>query len=221
MKTELEKIKIIKDNQNLIYKLASKYSKYYPIEDLFQEGVKGVIKAIENYKEDSNTKFSTYAYDYILGEIVRFINSDRTMKVSPELLKIYKSYEKSKDYLTGDLGRIPTFYEICTFMELDPLIVSDAIEKSEFSLSLDGVMNDDNFTLEKVIGKDSRERIDDLIDLRTELERLTEEERKIIELRYFRDYTQSETAEILGINQVQVSRNESKILKRIKTNIAA
>lgn len=221
MKTEQEKIKIIKANQNLIYKIASRYSGYYSMEDLFQEGVKGVIKAIENYKDDCNTKFSTYAYDYILGEIIRFINNDRTIRVSPDLLKIYKSYEKSKDCITGKIGRIPTFYEICSFMGVDPTIVADAIQKCEFSVSLDGVLNDEDFTLEKVVGNDTREVIDNHIDLQSELDKLSERDRKIIELRYYRDYTQSETAKILGINQVQVSRYEGQILKRIKTNIAA
>lgn len=221
MKTEREKIKIIKENQNLIYKIASRYSGYYPMEDLFQEGVKGVIKAIENYREDSNTKFSTYAYDYILGEIIRFINNDRTIKVSPDLLKIYKSYEKSKDCITNRLGKTPSFYEVCSFMGINPALVADAIQKCEFSVSLDGIINDEDFTLEKVVGTDNRESIDSRLDLQSELDKLSERDRKIIELRYYRDYTQSETAKILGINQVQVSRYEGQILKKIKTNIAA
>ena len=87
MKTEQEKLKIIKENQNLIYKIASRYSGYYSMDDLFQEGVKGVIKAIENYRDNCGTKFSTYAYDYILGEIIRFINNDRTIRVNSDLLK--------------------------------------------------------------------------------------------------------------------------------------
>ena len=205
MKTEQEKLKIIKENQNLIYKIASRYSGYYSMDDLFQEGVKGVIKAIENYRDNCGTKFSTYAYDYILGEIIRFINNDRTIRVNSDLLKIYKSYEKSKDCLTEKLGRVPSFYEICSFMDVNPNVVAEAIQKCEFAVSLDGIINEDDFTLEKVVGNDTREVVDDHIDLQSELDKLSERDRKIIELRYYRDYTQSETARILGMNQVQVS----------------
>lgn len=218
MKNDVEKI--IMENKNLIYKVASKYSNYYPVEDLFQVGVIGIIKAYENYEEKSNARFSTYAFKYILGEIIKFIANDRTIKVGPDLIKIYKTYEKTKDCLTTKLGRNPSFEEICTFMEIEPHVVSEAIEKCEFTVSLNEITNDDDFTLEKVIGNDYRNEIDDMIDLQSELEKLPETERKIIELRYYKDYTQSETAKYLGWNQVQVSRYENQILKKIKTNIA-
>ncbi len=221
MITENEKIKIIHEHKNLIYKIASKYSNYYSMEDLFQVGVIGIIKAIDNYDRSQSAKFSTYAFKYILGEIIKFISSDRNIKVSTDILKIYKCYEKSKDCLTNKLNRTPSFYEICSFMGMEPYIVKDAIEKAEYDLSLDGVIGSDEFALEKVIGTDLRESIDQRIDLNRELDKLSEEERKIIELRYYQDYTQSETAEYLGWNQVQVSRYENKILKKIKSNIAA
>lgn len=219
--SENEKIKIIHEHKNLIYKIASKYKGVYQIEDLFQVGVIGIMKAIDNYKENKEVKFSTYAFKYILGEIIKFIGTDRTIKVSPDVMKIYKCYEKTKDCLTSKLGRNPSFNEISTFMGIDSNVLMDTLEKCEFSLSLDGIIGNDEFTLESVIGRDLREDIDKIIDLKDELERLTEDERKLIELRYFQDYTQSETAKYLGWNQVQVSRYESKILKKMKNNIAA
>jgi len=219
--TENEKLRIIHEHKNLIYKIASKYKGYYSMEDLFQVGVIGVIKAIDNYDNTKDAKFSTYAFKYILGEIVKFISNDRTIKVSSDVMKIYKCYEKSKDCLTSKLGRTPLFNEICTFMGINPDIVMDAIHKCEFVVSLDASLSEDEFTLESVIGTDNRDDIDNSLDLRDELEKLSEDERKLIELRYFKDYTQSETANYLGWNQVQVSRYESKILKKMKTNIAA
>ena len=116
---------------------------------------------------------------------------------------------------------MPSFYEICSFMDVNPNVVAEAIQKCEFAVSLDGIINEDDFTLEKVVGNDSREVVDDHIDLQSELDKLSERDRKIIELRYYRDYTQSETARILGMNQVQVSRYEGQILKKMKNNIAA
>ena len=105
-------------------------------------------------------------------------------------------------------------------MNVDINLLSDTIIKSEFVLSTDTKLSDD-FTLEQIAGKDTRKQIDDLIDLRDELKKLTNEERKLIELRYFKDYTQNETAEVLNMSQVQVSRNETKILKKMYSRIAS
>ena len=197
------------ETKDMIYKICYKYSKYYSVEDLFQVGVIGLMKAKRNFNSNMNTKFTTYAYNYILGEIIEFIKNDRTIKVSSDTLKLYKAYEKSKDFLTNELGR-----------NVDINLLSDTIIKSEFVLSTDTKLSDD-FTLEQITGKDTRKQIDDLIDLRDELKKLTNEERRLIELRYFKDYTQSETAEVLNMSQVQVSRNETKILKKMYSRIAS
>lgn len=209
------------NTKDMIYKIAYKYSKYYSIEDLFQVGVIGLMKAKKNYKMNSSTKFSTYAYNYILGEIIKFIKNDRTIKISPDILKIYKAYEKSKDYLTNELGRNVTLEEVSKFMNIDVNILSDVIIKSEFVLSTDSKLNDEDFTLEKVTGSDRRIEIDNLIDLKNELNKLKNDERRLIELRYFKDYTQSEVAKKMNMSQVQVSRTESKILKKMYSGIAS
>lgn len=212
---------LVKENAKLIYKIASKYSSYYSIEDLFQEGVKGLDKARRNYDSNSNTKFSTYAFKYILGEIVTYVKNDRNIKVGSDTLKLYQEYVKTYEYLTNKLNRYPSLEEVCAFLGVNPTLVVDAINKCEFTVSLETALTEDNFTLEEVTGIDNTSKIDDLIDLKTELENLTPEERKLIELRYFGDYTQTETANYLNMSQVQVSRSEQKILKKIKTNIAA
>lgn len=214
-------IKLIKENAKLIYKIASKYSKYYDIEDLFQEGVKGLDKARKNYDPNSNTKFSTYAFKYILGEIVSYVKNDRNIKVGNETMKLYQAYEKAQEYLTNKLNRYPTLEETCNFMGVNSTLVVDAIRKCEFTTSLESSLSEDDFTLEQVTGIDKTDQIDTLLDLKAELENLSEGERRIIELRYFGDYTQSEIANYLNMSQVQVSRSEQKILKKIKTNIAA
>lgn len=211
---------LINENKNFIYKIASKYSKYYNIEDLFQVGAIGFIKAYKKYKS-VGVKFTTYAYKYVLGEIIEYIRNDRTMKVSSDILKLYKSYEKTKDFLVQKLNRMPTFYEISSFMNIDESYLSEVIEKSEFAVSLESNLNDDNFTLENILGIDERKNIDDLLDLKKELSLLGEEEKRVIMLRYMDDYTQTETANIMGTSQVWVSRCESKVLKKIKQRIAA
>ena len=211
---------LVKQYERLIYKIASKFSPKYPIEDLFQVGVIGLINAKKNYKSNQGTKFTTYAYQYVLGEMLDFIKKDRTIKVSKDSLKIYKLYEQAKEMLAQRKKQIPTFSEICEFLELDEETVYDAIKMSEYVLSTDSSLREDeNTTFIETRGEDRRETIDSLLDLKIELMNLPEFERKLVDLRYFKDYTQSETATILGISQVQVSRNEKHILAKIKKNI--
>lgn len=215
-----EMTSLVKQYERLIYKIASKFSTKYPIEDLFQVGVIGLINAKKNYNSNQGTKFTTYAYQYVLGEMLDFIKKDRTIKVSKDSLKIYKLYEQAKETLAQRKKQIPTFSEICEFLELDEETVYDAIKMSEYVLSTDSSLREDeNTTFIETCGEDRRETIDSLLDLKIELMNLPEFERKLVDLRYFKDYTQSETATILGISQVQVSRNEKHILAKIKKNI--
>ena len=211
---------LVKKYEKLIYKIASKFSSKYSIEDLFQVGIIGLLNARKNYKPNQGTKFTTYAYQYILGEMLDFMKKDRTIKVSKDSLKIYKLYEQAKEILAQRKKRIPSFSEICEFLELDEETVYDAIKMSEYVLSTDTYLRDDeSTTFIETCGKDRREEIDSLLDLKMELMNLPEFERKLVDLRYFKDYTQSETATILGISQVQVSRNEKHILAKIRKNI--
>jgi len=211
---------LIKENENLIYKIASKYSNLCPIEDLFQVGVIGLLNAYKNFNNSSGVKFTSYAYQYIFGEIINFIKKDRTIKTSKSALKIYKMYEKASEALSQKLGRKANFKEICDFLELDQSLVYYSIKESEFVLSYDSKINEEeNITFIENYGTDEREKIDALLDLKKEISYLSHEEKMLIELRYFSNYTQSETANILGISQVQVSRNEKNVLAKIRKNI--
>lgn len=212
---------IVSENKNMIYSIAFKYSNYYNIEDLFQVGAIGIMKAYKNYNMSSNAKFLTYAYKYILGEIIEFIKNDRTMKVSDEYMKLFKAYEKAKDFLTTEKGREPSIFEISNFIDVDPNYLQSIINSCAFTTSLDSPLNEEDFNLEKVTGVDNRDITDDMIDLKNEINKLDDQEKRLIDLRYFKDYTQDETAKILGISQVQVSRFESNILKKIRTKVAA
>ncbi len=208
-----EYLTLIKESEGLIYKIASKYSMYYNIEDLYQVGSIGVIKAYKNYKRDTSVKFSTYAYKYILGEIVEFIRCDRNIKVSDEYMSLYKKYLSIKSILTSKLEREPSFSEICSFMEIDEGVLLNVIETISFTKSTDDSDYD--------YGNDKREEIDNKILLENELSSMDEFDRNLIEYRYYFGYTQSETADVLGVSQVKVSRQEKLILSRMKSNICA
>lgn len=208
-----EYLTLIKESEGLIYKIASKYSMYYSIEDLYQVGTIGVIKAYKNYKRDTSVKFSTYAYKYILGEIIEFIRCDRNIKVSEEYMSLYKRYLSIKSMLTSKLEREPSFSEISSFMEIDESVLRNVIETIAFTKSTDESDYD--------YGNDKREEIDNKILLDNELSSMDEFDRSLIEFRYYQGYTQSETADALGVSQVKVSRQEKLILSRMKSNICA
>ena len=214
-----EVLNLINENKNLIYKIASRFSSYYDIEDLFQVGVIGIIEAYKKYDKNSNVKFSTYAYKYIFGEIMKYINNDRNIRISSDYFKIYKSYLQAKEALSQTFGRSPSVGEISLFMEIDEKLLNDVISASEFTLSLDSEI-DDSISLENICGVDQREEVIDSISLEESIKELPEEEQKIIDLRYYQDYSQGQTAKILGISQAKVSRKESYALKLIKRNIA-
>ena len=127
---------LLTQNKNFIYKIASKYSKYYNIDDLFQVGAIGFIKAYKNYKK-VDIKFTTYAYKYVLGEIIEFIKNDRTIKVSSDNLKLFKLYTETKEYLSKEINMVPTLYQISDYLGIDEVVLADAINKSEFAISLE------------------------------------------------------------------------------------
>lgn len=213
-------VDIIKDNKGLICSIINKYTRYYEFDDLYQVSVIGIIKAYNNYNKDSNVKFTTYAYKYILSEVVSFVNNSKVIKTSREYNKIYKRILEAKNILTQRLMKEPSNYELSLFLELDEALINNVMLVKDSVKSLDEAINNDGKTLTLL---DSISLEDDIgvdnIFLKEILETLDEEELKLINLRYFQDKTQSETAKFLHTNQVQVSRNETKILKKLKKTV--
>ena len=110
---------VTKSCSDLIYAIIRKYFKGYEIDDLYQVGVIGVIKAYNNYKENQNAKFSTYAYKYIYGEIYAYINNSKIVKVSKENIVLYKKINDAKNILSQRLMKEPSVYELSLFLEID------------------------------------------------------------------------------------------------------
>lgn len=205
---------------NLVYWVINKYFKGYDIEDLYQVGVVGVIKAYDNYKEDKNTKFSTYACKYIYGEIYSYINNNKLIKTARENVSLYKKIKEAKNILSQRLMKEPTLYELSAFLEIEIGIVETVINSMYSIDSIDRVIYSDenDIKLSDTI-KDNRDYYNiDYIMLNEELNKLPKEERDLIYLRYFEDMTQSEVANILGMSQVGVSRTEQKTLKKIRNS---
>lgn len=206
---------IIESNSWLIYKIARSYSEYYNIEDLFQVGSIGLLKAYKNYDKNSNVKFSTFAYKYVLGEIISYIKKDRNIIVGDEYMSIYKKYEKVKSLLISKYNREVSFSEICKFMEMDEQKLLSVIESVMFTKSIDG-----DSLINYELAYDNREDIFNKVLLESELDALEPFDKSLINYRYYQGFTQSETAQALNTSQVKVSRREKMILQRIKTNIS-
>lgn len=206
---------IIESNSWLIYKIARSYSEYYNIEDLFQVGSIGLLKAYKNYDKNSNVKFSTFAYKYVFGEIISYIKKDRNIIVGDEYMSIYKKYEKVKSLLISKYNREVSFSEICKFMEMDEQKLLSVIESVMFTKSIDG-----DSLINYELAYDNREDIFNKVLLESELDALEPFDKSLINYRYYQGFTQSETAQALNTSQVKVSRREKKILQRIKTNIS-
>ena len=209
----------IEENRLLIYKIAKKFYNI-DINDLFQAGCIGVIKALKHFVDDGTCKFSTFAYKYIFGEMYELSIKSKNIKINKAYLKGAKIIESARSILTQKLGRFPTIEEISLYTELDQSFISEIIILSKEMISLDDdYETDDNFTLYNTLGVE--EDIDTQILISDSIDSLEEPMLSIIKYRYFNDYTQSEIAEILGLSQVKVSRLENKGKTKIKEYIAA
>ena len=213
--------KIILDNEKLIYKIISKYKNYFELEDLYQVAAIGIVKAYKNYKENYSTKFTSYAYPYILGEVIKYINEYRSIKINRNTTLLHSKILKAKEILSQKLMKEPSTYELSLFLEVDECIINEVMISHMSTQSLDKIISEDGKNLELY---DKFGYIDNNIEnypLQSELAKLPEEERKIIIGRYYEDMSQKEVGDSLGMYQVEVSRKEKKILQKLKASICA
>ncbi|MCI6266669.1 MAG: sigma-70 family RNA polymerase sigma factor [Erysipelotrichaceae bacterium] len=214
-------VNLIKENKNLIYSIINKYIRYYEFDDLYQVSIIGIIKAYQNYQEERQVKFTTYAYKYILSEVIAYVNSSKMIKTSREYNRLYKKILEARTILTQKIMKNPSIHELALFLEIDEAMIEDVIRYQESVKSLDEVIVEDGkkLTLLDQISSESYNIDIDTISLKEGLATLTKEEQELINLRYFEDRTQSEIANFFGTNQVQISRNEQKVLKKLKNNL--
>lgn len=198
------------DYEGLIYSIINKYPKRFEREDLYQVGMLGLIDAYKHYDSLQGTKFSTYAYYYIIGEVNKYIRESSSLKVSKNLIELKKSIIKTKELMIQRLGREPSNTEIALYLEVEEEMICMAMQATDEMESLDNV-----YDTVKTYDDTSPE----VLDLRNEIMNLSSEERNLILARYYEELTQTETSNILGISQVQVSRNETKILQKLKARL--
>lgn len=214
-------VDLIKENKRLICSIINKYTKYYEFDDLYQVSIIGIVKAYRNYNKEKNVKFTTYAYKYILSEVIGYVNNSRAIKTSRDYHRLYKKILEARTLLTQKLMKEPSTYEIASFLEIDEKLLEDVMRYQDHVKSLDEVVATDGkrLTLLDKLSIENNSISLDKISLKEGLENLRPEELELINLRYFEDRTQQEVAHFFGTNQVQISRNEQKVLKKLKNNL--
>ncbi|NLM11817.1 MAG: RNA polymerase sporulation sigma factor SigG [Clostridiaceae bacterium] len=191
------------------------------VDDLFQVGCIGLIKAIDNFDLSQNVKFSTYAVPMIIGEIRRYLRDNNSIRVSRSLKDIAYKALQAKEKLTNKLSREPSVSEIAEEMNVpreDVLLALDAIQEpiSLFE-SVYHDCGDAIFVMDQVSDeKNNDENWLENISIKEAISRLTDRERMIVDLRFFRGRTQMEVAEEIGISQAQVSRLEKAALRHMR-----
>lgn len=212
--------RLIHHNIRLVWSVVQRFmGRGYEADDLFQIGCIGLLKAVDKFDLSYDVKFSTYAVPMIIGEIQRFLRDDGTVKVSRSLKETANRIRKAKDELSKTLGRLPTVKEVAERLEISPedVVFAQEANRAPSSIHEKVYENDgDPITLMDQIADDQESAWFDKLALKEAIEQLNEREKLIVYLRYYKDQTQSEVAERLGISQVQVSRLEKKILKTMR-----
>ena len=213
------------DTSGLVWSIVKRFTgRGAEMEDLYQIGCIGLIKAIDNFNMDYDVKFSTYAVPMITGEIKRFLRDDGIIKISRSIKENgYKCFTASQK-LKGILNREPTIEELSreTGIATEDIIVTMEAGDCVESIYKTIYQKDGNEVclIDKLEGKDGgSDSIIDNIMINELVDSLCERDRKLIRMRYYEDMTQTQAARVLGISQVQVSRLEKKILNRMRSQI--
>ncbi|OON96258.1 MAG: RNA polymerase sigma-F factor [Epulopiscium sp. Nele67-Bin005] len=216
---------LVEENIGLVWSIVKRFSnRGYELDDLFQIGSIGLIKSIEKFDSSFNVKFSTYAVPMIVGEIKRFLRDDGMIKVSRSLKEIAYKAKLIKEELIIELDREPTISEIAAGLDMPVEEIAIALEANTEIESLSAVIHQGDgkpITLEDKLDQSPKEQANmiDNILLSQLIDNLDNVEKDIITYRYFEDRTQTEIANTLGISQVQVSRIEKRILKKMRAMI--
>ncbi len=219
---EAAKEKLVNENSPLIKSVVKRYiNKGVEYEDLYQIGSLGFLKAIQNFNKDFNVKFSTYAVPMIAGEIKRYLRDTGIIKVSRSVKQLSVQINKFIEEYVSVNYKSPDILTIADRFNVSSQEIVFAMESSITPLSLYSQVGGEGedstqMLIEKIPDDKPIEKQMDYFLLLSIVKELSPRDKKIIIMRYFRDKTQREIADILGVSQVQVSRLESKILNQIK-----
>lgn len=211
------KEKLIEENIPLIKSIVKRFKGRLEYDDLMQLGAMGFVKAMQNFDVEYGVRFSTYAVPMISGEIKRFLRDDGAIKVSRWTKTLAQKITAYIDEKLKNGESEPTVEQLSKAFDVEAQEIVYAMDAQHYLLSLSATVGDDDLELGDKIATDEceDENIDKLL-LKDLIADLPQREKKVIILRYFRDKTQSEIAQELGVSQVQVSRIENKVLQKLK-----
>ncbi len=210
------------ENVGLVYSVAKRFlGRGVDMEDLFQIGSIGLLKAVDKFDLSYDVKFSTYAVPMIVGEIKRFLRDDGILKVSRSLKESHYKVYQLREVLERKLGREPTLLELSKEMGISMeelvLIMESKAEVESLQKTIYQGEGTEISLMDKLTEReDQQEHVLDRIFLEEILDTLDAKQRQLIYMRYFQDMTQTEIARELGVSQVQVSRMEKRILEKLR-----
>lgn len=206
---------MIESNMGLVHSIAKKFKgRGADYDDLFQSGCIGLIKAVDNYDESRGFAFSTYAVPVIMGEIKRIFRDGGAIKVSRSLKEKAIKVQSARDAFVKKELREPTVSELSALFNTSLEEMNELLNVIQPVLSLNSGGEDGDDSIDVPI--DESDKLFDRISISQLMKRLDETERAIVDMRYYKGYTQAHTAELIGISQVQVSRREKKLLLKLR-----
>ena len=209
---------LVTENAGLIWSIARRYTgRGTELEDLYQLGCLGFLKAVEGFDTAYGTQFSTYAVPKISGEIRRFLRDDGAVKVSRGIKEQAVQIRQTRNHLIQALGREPSVQEISRQTGLSPEEIALAENATAATESIQKETGEEGFSLEHILtDTESEEKMVERIALLQAVEKLPERESMVIRLRFFHSLTQQRVAKVLDVSQVQVSRIEKKALAHLR-----
>ena len=223
---ETAKNEVVAQNMPLVRSIAKHFNdRGVDFEDLVQIGVIGMYRAVQSFDFSFKTQFSTYAVPLIVGEIRRYLRDDGMLKVSRETKKQGSTVLRIAQQLRTEKGREPTVTELCEKTGLDEAALvfamegvlpvrslSEPVDRAQRELTLEGTLSDHCGQMERLCEK---------LTLREAIAKLDKTERNVVYLRYFKDLTQAQTARVLGLTQVKISRMEKRIFSFLRAQMKA
>lgn len=212
---------LVTENTGLVWAVARRFlGRGVELDDLYQLGCVGFLKAIEGFDASYGTQFSTYAVPKIAGEIRRFIRDDGAIKVSRALKETAMSIYSARQEIASELGHEPSLSEISqkTGLSIEDIVLAQTATSTPESIQKES--GEEGFSLEQTLtDTQSEEQMVEKLAMKQAVEHLPEREKSVIKLRYYHGLTQQKTAAILNISQVQVSRIEKKAIEILRTQI--
>lgn len=210
----------VSDNIGLVHACAKRFkSRGIEYDDLFQAGCLGLVKAVDNFEEERGLKFSTYAVPVILGEMRRLFRDGGSVKVGRSLKELSLRAGRTTAEFTAEHGRSPTIGELAELLGVETAQAAQAVNAGQQPLSLTADDEEGGGQLDVPVDSPD-EKIAELLSLKQVIGELDPRDRSIIIFRYFKSRTQTQTAEALGMTQVQVSRREKVILNGLRAKLS-